>query len=164
MTDEMYVRRVLDMRETLYRISYGLLASEQDRRDAVQECLLKAWEKRKTLRDVAFIKTWVTRILINECYAIGRKRHRMILMDRIPEQEDMRFAPPDADLLVHDSLLSLPEKLRLPIMLYYMEGYGIKEIAGMLRIPQGTVSTRLRSGKEKLREILGDDEEVFCHA
>jgi len=164
MTDEMYVRQVLDMRETLYRISYGLLASEQDRHDAVQECLLKAWEKRRTLREAAFVKTWVTRILINECYAIGRKRRRMILMDQIPEQGDVHIAPPDADVDVHDALLSLPEKLRLPIMLFYMEGYGIKEIAGMLRIPQGTVSTRLRSGREKLREILGDDEEVLCRA
>jgi RNA polymerase sigma-70 factor (ECF subfamily) len=162
MTDEMYVRHVLDMRETLYRVSYGLLANEQDRRDAVQECLLKAWEKRKTLRDEAFIQTWVTRILINECYAVGRKRRRMVLMDRIPEVEDTRAAPPDADLFVHDLLLGLPEKLRLPVMLHYMEGYGIKEIAGMLRIPQGTVATRLRSGKEKLRQILGDDEEVLC--
>ena len=164
MTDEMYVLQVLDMRETLYRISYGLLASEQDRHDAVQECLLKAWEKRRILRDAAYIKTWVTRILINECYAIGRKRRRMILLDQIPEQGDIRIPPPDADMDIHDALLSLPEKLRLPIMLHYMENYGIKEIAGMLRIPQGTVSTRLRSGREKLREILGDDEEVLHRA
>ena len=160
----MYVRQVLDMRDTLYRLSYGLLASEQDRLDAVQECLLKAWEKRRALRDAAFLRTWVTRILINECYAIGRKRRRMILVDRIPEHADARIVPPDADEDIHDALLSLPEKLRLPIMLHYMEGYGIKEIAGMLRIPQGTVATRLRSGKEKLREILGDEEEVLCHA
>ena len=164
MTDEMYVRHVLDMRETLYRISYGLLSSEQDRYDAVQECLLKAWEKRRTIREAAFLRTWVTRILINECYAIGRKRRLLILIDRIPEQEDVRIAPPDADLFVHDSLLNLPEKLRLPIMLHYMEGYGIKEIAGMLRIPQGTVATRLRSGREKLREMLGHDKEVLCRA
>jgi RNA polymerase sigma-70 factor (ECF subfamily) len=164
MTDEMYVRHVLDMRETLYRISYGLLANEQDRRDAVQECLLKAWEKRKTLREEAYLKTWVTRILINECYAISRKRRRMVLVDRIPEQRDTRRAPPDANLAVHDALLNLPEKLRLPVMLHYMEGYGTKEIAGMLRIPQGTVSTRLRNGREKLRELLGDDEEVLCRA
>ena len=164
MTDEMYVRHVLDMRETLYRISYGLLASEQDRYDAVQECLLKAWEKRETLREEAYIKTWVTRILINECHAIGRSRRRIMPMDQVPEQGDARVAPPDANLAIHDALLSLPEKLRLPVMLYYMEGYGIKEIAGMLRIPQGTVSTRLRSGRKKLRELLGDDEEVLCRA
>ena len=164
MTDETYVRHVLDMRETLYRISYGLLANEQDRYDAVQECLLKAWEKRGTLREEAYIKTWVTRILINECHMIGRSRRRMTPMDQIPEREDARVAPPDANPAVHDALLSLPPKLRLPVMLHYMEGYGIKEIAGMLRIPQGTVSTRLRSGRKQLRELLGEDEEVLCRA
>ena len=88
----------------------------------------------------------------------------MIPVDRIPEREETRFAPPDADLIAHDLLLRLPEKLRLPVMLHYMEGYGIKEITGMLRIPQGTVATRLRSGRVQLREILGDDEEVLCRA
>ena len=164
MTDDMYISQVLDMRETLYRISYGLLANEQDRHDAVQECLLKAWEKRKTLREASFVKTWVTRILINECYAIGRKRRRMLYTDRMIKQEDYFDIPADADADVHDALLNLPEKLRVPIMLYYMEGYKIKEIAGMLRIPQGTVSTRLRIGREKLRIMLADDEEVLCRA
>ncbi len=164
MTDETYIQKVLDMRETLYRISYGLLSNEQDRYDAVQECLLKAWEKRATLREEGFVKTWVTRILINECHQIGRKRRRVTPMEQVPERDAAQAAPPDADLAVHDALLNLPEKLRLPVMLHYMEGYGIKEIAGMLRIPQGTVSTRLRTGRERLRDLLGDEEEVLSRA
>lgn len=161
MTDELFAQAILDMRETLYRVSYGLLPSEQDRHDAVQECLLKAWEKRGTLRDAAYAKTWVTRILINECHTIGRKRRRVTPVATLPDAEDVRIAPPDAQVVIHDALLSLPEKLRLPVMLHYMEGYGIKEISAMLRIPQGTVSTRLRAGRKQLRDLLGDGEEVI---
>lgn len=164
MTDDVYIHHVLKMRETLYRVSYGLLTNEQDRYEAVQECLLKAWEKRGSLRDEAFVKTWVTRILINECHTINRKRRRITLVDEVPEMEGDCAAPPDADFSVHEALRGLPEKLRLPVMLHYMEGYGVREIAGMLRIPQGTVATRLRSGKEKLRDLLGDDEEVLERA
>lgn len=161
MTDDAFVRQVLDMRETLYRVSYGLLSSEQDRYDAVQECLTKAFEKRRTLRQPEYLRTWVTRILINECHSIGRRNKRVTPMEHLPEPAQTR--PADADQEVHDALLALPAKLRLPIMLHYMEGYAIKEIAEMLRLPQGTVSTRLRRARLEMRQMLTDGE-VFSHA
>lgn len=164
MTDETFVSSIQEMRDALYRVSYCLLQNEQDRYDAVQECLLIAWEKRNTLRHPEYIKTWVTRILINECRSIGRRLGRVTPMETLPDTGG-HTPPPDADVAMHDALMSLPEKLRLPVVLYYMTGYGIKEIAGMLRIPQGTVSTRLRTGRIRLRELLGEeDEEVFSRA
>lgn len=161
MTEEAFVAQMLDMRQTLYRVSYGLLSNEQDRLDAVQECLTKAWEKRRTLKQPDYFRTWVTRILINECHTIGRKQRRVTPMAELPESA--WTPPPDADLATHDALVALPEKLRLPLMLFHMEGYAIREIAIMLRLPQGTVSTRLRRARLALLEAL-KDEEVFSRA
>lgn len=156
MTDEAFAQGIVDMRQTLYRISYGLLRQEQDRRDAVQETLARAWEKRQTLREEGYLRTWVTRILINECYNILRHQQRVRPTEDLP----LPAPPPDADPDVHDALLRLPDKLRLPVMLFYMEGYTIREIAALLRLPQGTVGTRLHRARLRLGAELGDWEEV----
>ena len=55
---------------------------------------------------------------------------------------------------LHDALLALSEKLRMPLVLYYMEGYSVEETASMLRVPQGTVKTRLRKGRQELKKLL----------
>lgn len=151
MTDEAFTQGILDMRETLYRVSYGLLREEADRRDAVQEALSRAWEKRHTLRQAEYLHTWIVRILINECHNIQRRQHRVMPMETLPERE----APPDTDPDIHDAILALPDKLRLPVMLHYMEGYGIREIAQMLHLPQGTVGTRLRKARQMLVQAVG---------
>jgi len=136
--------------QTLYRVSYSQLSQKCDREDAVQECLSKAWQKRNQLKDERFMQTWVIRILINECHNIRHKRHRELALDDIPNP----VAPVDADHELHDALLDLEEPLRLPILLYYIEGYTVKEIAKILRLPQGTVKSRMSRGRNKLREKI----------
>ena len=55
---------------------------------------------------------------------------------------------------VGEALLELEEKLRMPLVLHYMEGYSVADVAAVLRIPQGTVKTRLRRGREALKALL----------
>lgn len=148
-----FTRRILDMRPVMYRVSYGLLASESDRDDAVQTAILKAWQKQSHLRDESALGTWVVRILINECYNLLRTQSRTQPVAEVPE----RIAPPDSNAELHDALMALPDKLRLPVMLHYMEGYRVDEIAAMLRLPQGTVKSRLRRARIQLRTLLDDD-------
>ena len=142
-------RRLTD---TLYRVSYSILRDRYDREDAVQSCLEKAWKKRRTLRDERYLKTWLIRILINECYNVHR--HKRELPQEIPE----RTAPPGADPILHDALMCLPENVRTPIVLHYMEGYSIHEIALALRVAPGTVKSRMRNGRAKLKELLSEEE------
>ena len=148
-----FAERVEAMQGALYRVAYGLLLNRADCADAVQDALLRAWEKRRTLKDEAFFGTWLTRILINECYAVLRRRKTALPIDALPEPA----APPDADPALHDAIARLDEKLRLPIVLYYMEGYAVKDIARMLRLPAGTVKTRLAKARALLRLQLSDE-------
>ena len=148
-----FAERVEAMQGALYRVAYGLLLNRADCADAVQDALLRAWEKRRTLKDEAFFGTWLTRILINECYAVLRRRKTALPIDALPEP----VAPPDADPALHDAIARLDEKLRLPIVLYYMEGYAVKDIARMLRLPAGTVKTRLARARALLRLQLSDE-------
>lgn len=72
MDKQEFTARVLAMEGRLYRISRGLLAEEQDRLDAAQEAVIRAWQNLSRLRHEEFFETWLTRILINECRNIQR--------------------------------------------------------------------------------------------
>ena len=152
MTNERFAEEIIALTDTLYRVSYSILRDKYDREDAVQSCLEKAWKKRRTLRDERYLKTWLIRILINECYNVHR--HKRELPQEIPE----RTAPPGADPILHDALMCLPENVRTPIVLHYMEGYSIHEIALALRVAPGTVKSRMRKGRAKLKELLSEEE------
>ena len=76
MDREEFTRAVLEYENTLYRVAKSMLGSEADCADTAQNALLRAWERLHTLRDPAYFKTWLTRILINECRAVLRQRAR----------------------------------------------------------------------------------------
>ena len=110
----------------LYRLSFSILHTRHDAQDAVQQGLLRAWERRETARPEQ-IRAWLTRIVINECHNIQRKRMRVVLMGEMPEMA----APEDtyeAEAELRSAIDSLPEKLRVPLLLRYMERYSETEI------------------------------------
>lgn len=156
MTKQEFADRIVGMQGTLYRVSTSLLPALCDREDAVQEALRRAWQSREKLRDDGAFRSWMIRILINECYAILRGRKREFPAERLPEWELL----PDADLGLFERVAALDEKYRLPLMLHYVEGYGVAEVARMLRLPQGTVKSRLHRGRLLLKDTLATAEEV----
>ena len=76
MDKETFTVLVQRQQRQLYRIAVSYTASSADAEDAVQEALLRAWNRRQTLRDTAYFSTWLNRILINECKTLLRKRKR----------------------------------------------------------------------------------------
>ena len=123
-----------------------------DREDAVQSALEKAWRGRFLLRQEQYMETWLTRILINECYAIMRRSRRIIPMAEVGENQPAQWEAQNADEMLCRALTALPDTLRLPIVLHYMEGMDIRTIARTLRIRESAVKSRLHRGREKLRQ------------
>ncbi len=154
MTQAEFARRVVAMQDTLYRVSTTLLPQLCDREDAVQSAIEKALRKREHLRDPDALAPWLSRILINECYALLRRRKHETLMDELPQRQVEADARPD----IYQLFTSLEEKYRLPMVLYYVEGYCVKEIGSILRLPQGTVKSRLHRGRLLLRDSLALEE------
>ena len=151
MDREEFTRAVLEYENTLNRVAKSMLGSEADCADAAQNALLRAWEKLPTLREAAYFKTWLTRILINECRAVLRQRARYAPLEtEIAEGE----VAPEGGGELYEAVMGLDEKYRLPVVLHYIEGFKTAEIAAMLRLPEGTVKTRLRRAREILREEL----------
>jgi len=148
MTHQAFAERIIAMQARLYRISATLLRQEADREDAVQSCIEHAWLKLSYLRSDGSLEAWVTRILINECYTILRRQKRFVPVEAVPDAP----APPDADPDLYRFFTNLPEKLRLPMVLHYVEGLDVKEIAAILRLPEGTIKSRLSRGRDRMRQ------------
>ena len=145
-----FAAAVLAAEPTLYRVARSMLPCEADCADAAQSAILRAWEKLDTLKSPEYFRTWLVRILINECRSALRRRARFAGEpdESLPVPEPERYDE------LYAALYSLDEKYRLPVTLHYLEGFRLAEIAEMLRMPQGTVATRLRRARELLREEL----------
>ena len=136
----------------LYRVAYTLLHDDDACRDALQDAALKAWEKRYTLRQRQFFRTWITRILINTCYDALKKRRRIVSLEEIREPSS-----PPPDLTLSLALAKLPEKLRLPLVLCCSEGMSYQEAADALHVPAATVRGRIHRAKGLLRKELDEE-------
>ena len=148
MDKDFFVQEIEAHSGMLYRVAYAILRNDDACQDALQDAALKAWEKRRTLREPRYFRTWITRILINTCRDAQRRRRDVPLED---VREPQAAAP---DLTLAMALQSLPEKLRLPLMLCYSEGLTYAEIAQALRLPVTTVRGRIHRAKAQLRKEL----------
>ena len=155
MDREDFSRRVTAMRVGLYRVAASYLRGEEDRLDAVAEAIAKGWEKRGTLRDERLFATWLTRILIRECVNIQRRQRRLIPVERIPEApvplRDERAA------LLEEALGQLPQRARTMVVLHYMEGYDVTQVARMMGTTRGAVCSGLSRARVRLRARRGED-------
>ena len=146
------------MTDTLYRVSCTVLDREADREDAVQEALCRAWEKRDTLKKPRYFQTWLVRILLNACYDILRRDSRVTPAEEVPLPE-VPAPETEGAMDLRDAVDSLDQALRLPMVLYYAEGFAVEEIARMLGITRGAVKTRLYRARAILRERLTEEDE-----
>lgn len=141
--------------DTLYRVSMSMLRNEQDAQDAVHDAILLAYQNRHRLRQEKYFGTWLTRILINECKKqLRRRKHYADLGDNLPEIASRDN--PYRSVEVGAAINSLPDKLRLTVILFYIEDYSIKEIKDILHIPEGTVKSRLNTARRILRGMLAE--------
>lgn len=136
----------------MYHVAKTLLREDADCADAIQEAIVSAFTKLHTLRRDEYAKTWLTRILINECYDILRNQKHLVSIEEqaIPDREETRGDYSD----LYEALEQLPEEMRICVTLFYMEGYSIREIASILEVKENTVKSRLSRAKARLRREL----------
>ena len=138
--------------EGMYRTAYAILLNDADAADAIQETLLTLWEKMGTLKKPEFFRTWYTRILMNRCFDLRRKRVTVIPL----EEWDEPTVEDDYNIEWREALQGIDEKYRIVLELFYGQGYRTSEIAGMLDIPDSTVRTRLARGREQMKRYYQD--------
>jgi RNA polymerase sigma factor (sigma-70 family) len=152
-----YVVLIEESKEMLYRIAYGYLGNETQALDALDEAVYLGFIHRKELREIIYAKTWLTRILIHECYRLLNRKKREVVTDIMPEYINEDISEDEYDNLpLKEAVKKLPEDLRKVIVLRYYGGYTIAETAVILDIPDGTVATRTRKALSLLRVELED--------
>lgn len=136
-----------------YRMAYSIVGNRADAEDAVQQAFLNAWRARNKARPGAE-KAWMMRIVINECYTLLRRRNRTVPL----EDASALPAPEMPDCGLHEAIRRLPEGLRTPLLLKYMEGLTEKEVAAAMHLSLTGVKNRLYRARKALKKLL--DEEV----
>ena len=153
MNNEEFGKRIENSRLRLYKTALLYLGSEAFALDAVDEAVYKALCSYKKLRQPEYFDTWITRILINECYNELRRQKRFRPLEELPEGATEEFDT----LPLKEAIRRLPRELKEVVILRYFAGYTLIETAETLQIPQGTVATRQRKALKVLKLELSEE-------
>lgn len=135
--------------QSMYKVAWAYLKNDEDVADAIQETILKCYEKLSTLKKDSYFKTWMIRILINNCNEM--LRHKGRVFPTMEMEEGIFEESGYVDCEWKEILASLEEKYQVVMLLYYSKSLSVKEIAALLEISQNTVLTRLSRARKQLR-------------
>ena len=152
MKKEQLGQLIIASENTLYHVAKSLLVSDADCADAIQEAIVKAFTNLHTLRQDSFAKTWLVRILINECYTLMRREKRLVSLEEYQDPGTCQETEDYSDL--YEAVRRLPPDIRICIILYYLEGYSVKETAAILKVTESTVKNRLSRARTRMRREL----------
>jgi RNA polymerase sigma-70 factor (ECF subfamily) len=145
--------------DAVYRISFAILGNEADARDAAQETFVTAWRQIGRLRDPDKFDAWLQRIAINAARMTHRSRRRRGVREIAASQIEPLAADPavmdsDDGPRLERALATLDVDQRSILALHHLEGRSVAELADVLRIPVGTVKSRLYSARRALQTAL----------
>lgn len=147
--------RAMELEKLMYQVSWSMLRNQEDCADAVQEALTRAWQKRDTLKNEERFRPWMMQILSNTCRDMLRRRKKIRF---VPMEEQTMYAdPPQGPLPLNEAMDRLPADMRVLISLHYLGGFGLRDIASLLKIPLGTVKTRVSRARKQLSVYLSEE-------
>ncbi|WP_164779509.1 RNA polymerase sigma factor [Paenibacillus kobensis] len=150
-----FVRMIRKFEKTMYRVAFGILRSDEDAADAIQETIVAAYRQIRQLREPRYAQTWLVRILINQCNGMRKRNERVVAlyeMDNLYADNDNRTSEDKLDL--YDAIGVLSAEQREVIMLHYLEDMPLRDIGEMLQLSEGTIKSRLYRAREKLALLL----------
>ena len=159
MANDQFTRLVRQYIDMVYRVAFNYIKSTADAEDITQNVFLKLIQEKKHFENDEHVKYWLIRVTVNECRNLVRSRWW-----KTEPLEDYAASVPFDDRVeseLFSSVMALPRKYRIPIYLYYYEGYSTQEIGRILKLPKNTVCTQLKRGRALLKKTLeGGTEDV----
>jgi RNA polymerase sigma-70 factor (ECF subfamily) len=162
--------------KNLYRVARSVVTDDQEAEDAVQETYVRAFAGLRDFRAAASLRTWLTRIVLNEAMRLRRRRRSMLDLDVLHAAQERTPRPihsssltarePDPERaaaqaqirkILEDEIDKLPAAFRIIFVLRDVEEISTKETAKLLGLREETVKTRLHRARRMLRESLGGD-------
>ncbi len=160
MTKQVFETYFKDQYSLVYRVAFMQMKSHADAEDAAQEVFVRLLRYEPRFEDAEHEKAWFIRTTVNLCKDILKSKWHSttVSIEKIPEAEKDHFRlsyMKEDDTLW--AVMELPEKYRDCLYFFYYEGYSIKELAQLLNIPENTVKTNLKRGREALKKRLEID-------
>lgn len=149
---ETLAEKYMDM---IYRVAYSWTKNSDDANDVTQDVLIKLYKTNEEFESDSHIKNWLIKVTINQCKMLFRSPWNK-MKDLSDYAETIGFED-ESHLDLFLAVMKLDKKYRVPLMLFYYEGYSTKEISSFLGIPEKTISTRLFRAKAKLKEYLKEE-------
>ncbi len=138
----------------MYAVAIRYLKNEEDAGDAIGNTIILAYENLKKLKKTEYFKTWITRILMNECNKILQTKKKVILIEDYEDVEEYFEEELEDSTDIKSYLNQLSDIQRAVILMYYYEEMSIEEIANSLQIAIGTVKSRLFNAKKSLKNMI----------
>lgn len=157
--DDSFTQLMSIHKGTVFRLAYSYLRNRADSEDVVQDVFVKLYRHAGDFESDEHLRRWLIRVTVNECTSLWRALRRRpedieeyVATLPAPAQDPAPDTPRPRNLL--REVLKLPERYRVPVYLYYYEGYSSREVAALLGLPEATVRTRLARGRAKLKAVL----------
>jgi RNA polymerase sigma-70 factor (ECF subfamily) len=158
LTEEQYTQAVKKNMDTVFRVAVNYLRDSETAEDVCQEVFLRLFRCRKDFSGEDHIRNWLIHVCINECKRSAASLWRQTeSLDEIPDQN---LFTEQEDNSTFQLVMSLPRKYRVVLYLHYYEGYSTEEIAKLLHILPSTVRSQLARGREQLKQMLLEAENV----
>ena len=143
----------------IFKIAYSYTKNSFDSQDIVQEVFIKFYRARNSFKTEEHLKNWLIRVTINESIDVLRKNKNKIevlvgneYINNLPDTSDADKKNEE----IKKCVLSLKDSYKSVIILYYYDGYSVKEIASILKVSENSIKIRLNRARIKLKEIINE--------
>ena len=159
MTERRFHSEYLSLAETLYKVAYYILESEDEAEDAVQELYLKLWESRKSLDGIRQPKAYCIRMLKNLCIDRIRSAVHLAFTENLPESPAPRSQDDDFDARrrldkVLKAVKALPERQKQVLLMRTVEGLSYEQMSARTGMNNATLRVTLSQARTKLKSMI----------
>lgn len=159
--DTLFIEIFNKYSDDVYRLAYSYTLKSQDAEDISQKTFLKLYNNMSKFNSAnEDVKRWLFRVAINDAKNIlsSSWKKKNILTDELEIISEKTTLDNSRDLI--ESLNNIHKKYRIPLYLYYYEGYSIKEISSIMKTNESTIKSRLTRGRDKLKDELEEKTNV----
>lgn len=156
MSDLSFESVVKTYADTVYRVALNILKNPEDSKDCLQNVFLRYYKHQQSFKNKEHIKAWLIRVAVNESKRLLKinSKNQSVSLDEVA---NTLFADSNEETDIFKEVMKLSDKYRTVILLYYYEGYDVKEIAHILNRNAATVRTQLSRARELIKTNLKED-------
>ena len=141
----------------VYRMAFAYCKNKADAEDIMQEVFIRRFSADIVFEDEAKEKSWLLKVTVNKCRDMFRSLRYKYSLTSIPLEEADIIYETQEESDVYHAVMSLPNKYRTVIHLFYYEEYTIKEISAITGDKETAIQTQLYRARKKLKNILGKE-------